>query len=203
MTRKAVPYKGVKHYYYYCPTTKKRGCTDGVNLKETELAECILDSIKAYIASVASLEAIISGSDGQSIINALAKQYAEQIEENERQLTQVSSFKSALYENMISGNSSKDDYRTFKAKYNADELRLSGAIENLKQQLDDTLAGKSERLRWTEHFKRFGGLTEIDRRTVVNLIQSIKIESKTEISITFNYQSEYENALAILRKEVS
>ena len=203
MTRKVVPYKDKKHHYYYCPTTKKRGCAKGVNLKESELSECILESLKAHIANVASLESLISGSDSQHIMNALAKQYAEQIAENERQLEQISEFKSSLYENMIGGIISKEDYKLFKAKYVADDLRLRSAVETLNQQLEDTLAGKSERLRWTEHFRRFGNLAEIDRRTVVNLIHSIHVVSKSELLITFHYQAEYENALAILQKEVA
>lgn len=62
MTRKAVPYKGEKYYYYYCPTTKKRGCTAPANLKESELSDCILESVKAHIANVASFEEIFRNS---------------------------------------------------------------------------------------------------------------------------------------------
>ena len=203
MTRKAVPYKGVKYYYYYCPTTKKNGCTDATNLKETELVECILESVKAHISNVVSLESLISGSDGQLLINTLANQYKLQIEENERQLEQISGFKATLYESMLDGVLSKDEYKTLKSKYNADETRLRNAIIELSKQLEDTLTGKGERLRWTEHFKRFEGLTEIDRRTVVSLIQSVRVVSKTELLVTFNYQDEYENVLALLQKEVA
>jgi hypothetical protein len=203
MTRKTVPYKGVKYHYYYCPTTKKRGCAHGVNLKETDLAECVLESVKAHVANVASLESIIAGSDSQCIVNALVKQYTSQIAENQRQLKQISIFKSTLYENMITAIISKEDYKTLKSKYTADETRLCDAIAALQQETDNVLVGKSERLRWMEHFKRFNGLGEIDRRTVVSLIQSIHIVSKTEIVITFNYQAEYESALALLREEVA
>ena len=203
MTRKTVPYKGIKYHYYYCPTTKKRGCAGGVNLKENDLAECILESVKAHVAGVTSLEEVIAGSDAKRLMDALAKQYTEQIAENEKQLGQISNFKSSLYENMINGVISKDDYKTFKTKYANDEQRLREAIETLKAQLDDVLEGKSERLRWFEHFKRFGSLEELDRRTVVNLIHSIHIVSKTELTITFHYQAEYENALALLNREVA
>ena len=199
MTRKAVPYKGVKYHYYYCPTTKMRGCDGGVNLKESELSECILESIKAHVAGVASLEEVIAGSDAKRIMDALTKQYTEQIAENEKQLGQIGSFKSALYENMINGIISKDDYKTFKTKYANDEQRLREAIESLKAQLDDVVDGKSERLRWMEHFKRFGSLEELDRRTVSHLIHSIHVVSKTELTVTFHYQAEYENALELLQ----
>jgi DNA invertase Pin-like site-specific DNA recombinase len=203
MTRKTVPYKDGKYYYYYCPTTKKRGCADAVNLKESDLVECILESIKAHVANVTSLDSIIASSDGQRMANAAIKQYSSQVDENERQLAQIGGFKSTLYENMINGIISKDDYKTLKAKYAADEIRLHGAIAKLSQEIENVLAGKGERLRWTEHFKRFDGLTEIDRRTVISLIHSIRIVSKTELVITFNYQAEYENALTILRKEAA
>ena len=203
MTRKAVPYKGVKYHYYYCPTTKKRGCDGGINLKETDLSECILESIKAHVAGVASLEEVIAGSDTKRIMDALIKQYAAQIAENEKQLDQIGCFKSSLYENMISGIITKDDYKAFKTKYASDERRLREAIESLKAQLDDAAEGKSERLRWMGHFKRFGSLEELDRRTVANLIHSIHVVSKTELTVTFHYQAEYENALELLQREVA
>ena len=203
MTRKTVPYKEEKLYYYYCPTTKKRGCTDAANIKEADLAECVLESVKAHIANVVSVDSILARSDGQQMVSALIKQYTTQIEENERQLEKINGFKSKLYENMVSGIISKSDYKAFKANYNADENRLRDAIAGIKLELDDVRNGKSERLRWTEHFKRFDGLTEIDRRTVANLIQSIRIVSKTELAISFHFYSEYESALALLQKEAA
>ena len=203
MTRKSVPYKGEKYHYYYCPTTKKRGCENAPMLKESDLAECILESVKAQVANVASLEAIIAASDSQQILNALTAQYMEQIADNERQIEKIGGFKATLYENMVGGVISKEEYKSLKDDYVTNENRLREAIAAIQEQLDDVIAGKSECLKWTEHFKRFENLAEIDRRTVVSLIQSIRIVSKTELQITFNYQSEYEIALALLGKEAA
>jgi len=203
MTRKTVPYKGIKYHYYYCPTTKKRGCGGGINLKETDLSACILENVKNHVANVASLEDVIAGSDARFVMDALAKQHAEQITENEKQLAQISNFKSSLYENMINGIISKDDYKSFKAKYLADEQRLRDAIGSLTVQLEDVLMGKSERLRWLEHFKHFSSLAELDRRTIANLIHSIHVMSKTDLTITYHYQAEYENILALLGRAVA
>ena len=134
---------------------------------------------------------------------ALARQRGHQIEDNERQLTKISNFKSSLYENMVSGLLSKDDYKTLKAKYAADETRLRDAIAGLETERNNALDGKAERLRWMEHFRKFEGLEELDRRTMVNLVRSIRVLSKTELDITFNYQAEYEQALALLQREVA
>jgi hypothetical protein len=101
---------------------------------------------------------------------------------------------------MVNGNLEKEDFKLLKARYVADEARLNAAIENIGAELDDVLAGKAERLRWMEHFRRFEEMTALDRRIVTNLISHIRVEAKTEIQIKFNYQDEYESAARLLQK---
>jgi DNA invertase Pin-like site-specific DNA recombinase len=203
MTRKTNTVNNKSYHYYYCPTTKKQGCPSTRMIAESALTECVLENVKAHVANVASLDAILESGDGKRLTDALTKQYAVRISDNERRLEQIRGFKSSLYESLMNGLISKDDYKTLKAKYAEDESKLIAALESLRQELDDILAGKGERLRWTENFKRFEKLTELDRRTVVNLIQSIRVLSKTELQITFNYQSEYERAVSLLDAEVA
>ena len=198
MTRKSVPYKDTKYYYYYCPTTKKRGCKSAVNLKESDLSGCVLDILKAYVANIITIDSVLNDGDSRKILNAVVNQYSEQIIENERQLERISAFKSKLYENMVGGIISKDDYKTLKAKYTADETRLRDAVSQLSDERDNARNGTAERLRWAEHFKRFDGLCELDRRMVITMIQSIHVRSKTNLEITFNFHEEYENALALI-----
>lgn len=59
MTCKTVTHNGEKYFYYYCPTGKKNGCTGGNMIKETDLVNCVTDSIKGHIRNVASLNALI------------------------------------------------------------------------------------------------------------------------------------------------
>ncbi|NLW79467.1 MAG: recombinase TnpX, partial [Ruminococcaceae bacterium] len=201
MTRKTNRYKGQVYNYYYCPTGKKQGCSGAGMLREQDLIQCVLESIKGHIAGIVSLESVLTVSDGRKAAQALARQLGHQIEDNERQLTKISNFKSSLYENMVSGLLSKDDYKTLKAKYAADETRLRDAIAGLETERNNALDGKAERLRWMEHFRKFEGLEELDRRTMVNLVRSIRVLGKTELDITFNYQAEYEQALSLLGRE--
>ncbi|MGL6200402.1 MAG: recombinase family protein [Lachnospiraceae bacterium] len=201
MTRKTNRYKDKEYHYYYCPTGKKRGCLDPVMLKENDLIECVLDSTKAHISNLASFERIIKDYNEQKIIQNLASKYQVQVEENQKQLKKTFDFRASLYENMISGIITKEDYKHHKAKYIADENRLQDAITKLEQKRDDVLSGKEERLRWMEHFHKFEGIVALDRRMVVNVIQNIRVISKTQLDITFKYQAEYEKAVALLQKE--
>lgn len=196
MTRKTDHYKDAVYHYYYCPTGKKGGCAFPTRIKEIDLASCVLESLKAYIRNVVSLEALLSSTDSEAMGSRLVRQIEAQIAENEHQLKQINGFKATLYENMINSVISSEDYKTFRTKYADDADRLQHAISALRQELENVRNHKSERLLWMEHFRHFEGLTELDRKTVAHLVQSVHIVSKAEIQITFNYQMEYEKALA-------
>jgi hypothetical protein len=198
MVRYTVPSNGKKYLYYRCPTGKKHGCEHSVMLKESELVECVLESVKAHIANVASLEQLIANLDADRMGRELAAKLTVQLDENERRLERIREFKAGLYENMMSGNLSKEEHKSLKAKYTYDADALISANARLRTEIDDALSCKHERLAWTQHFSEFANLDAIDRRMVVHLIQDIRVLGKTEIQIDFNYQAEYETALVLL-----
>jgi DNA invertase Pin-like site-specific DNA recombinase len=204
MIRKSAPGKGGKRYYnFWCPTTKKGGCRHSHMIREDALIKCVLSNIKAHIANIASLEILLQSLDADKMSRELAGKLTAQLNENERRLDQIREFKAGLYENMIGGNLSKDEYRSLKAKYADDADLLITANGRLRREIDDALSCKHERMAWIEYFKGFENLETLDRKTVATLIKCIRIVGKKEIEIEFNYQSEYETALAMVKREVA
>jgi len=198
MTRKTNRAGGKEYHYYYCPTGKKHGCDHSVMLKENDLTACVRDALKSYIDNVVSLEALLSGIDQQRINQELTQEYTDQITANERRSGQYQEFKSRLYENMVQGILTKEEFVTMKGNYSAEIERLKAAVSDLKAKLEDVMENRSERNRWISHFTQFATLQELDRKVVVQLIQSIRVMSKNELRITFNYADEYQKALALL-----
>ena len=198
MTRKTVPYKGTKYFYYFCPTGKKNGCTGSAMVKEQDLLECALDSVKAHVSNIAELERLLASLDSDRVAKELAANLTVQLRENDMRLSKIREFKAGLYETMINGDLSKEEHKALKSKYTEDADVLTGANAKLRVEIEDTLSLKHERMAWMEHFKAFENIEVIDRRAVICLIHSIHVHSKTELDITFNYKSEYENALAIV-----
>ena len=198
MTRKTNRVKDKEYRYYYCPTGKKHGCTNPVMIKENTLVDCVLECLKSYVRNVASLGEILSTIDQSKINRELVNQYTSQIVQNEQQLEKNMTFKSQLYENLISGMITKEEYTSFKAKYTRVEERIRGSIKQLKAQLDDVLENRSERLRWVNRFTEFANLTELDRKVIIQLIQSVRVVGKKEIDIRFNYEDEYKRAMEML-----
>jgi len=200
MTRKTNTYKGKKYIYYYCPTGKKHGCTHPVMLREDELADCVLKSLQAHINNIVSLDELLDSISEEQINRELITGYKAQIAENMAQLEQVTRFKTSLYQYFVSGIVDKDDYRSQRNYYADETERLQGAIARLKQEMESARANASDRLKWTQHFKRFSTMTELDRRAVVALIQCIQVVEKTNLNITFRYQVEYDAAMERLER---
>ena len=198
MTRKTNRAGGKEYHYYYCPTGKKHGCDNPVMVKESDLVECVRVSLKGHIDNVVYLEALLSGIDQVKINQQLAHEYAEQVSENERQLEKAMEFKARLYENLVQGFITKEEYHLYKGKYTAETERIKAAIAELKDKLTDVMENRSERNRWMTHFAQFSTLETLDRKAVVQLIQSITIIGKKELAIKFNYDNEYNKALAMV-----
>ena len=197
MTRKTINRGYATYYYYFCPAGKKNGCTSPM-VKESDLTESVWGSLRAYIDNVVSLDQLLDNMSAETISRELVKTYQERIASNEAQLEQVQSYKQGLYENMVEGIISKIEHKSYKKKYDLAYARLEKAVSDLQQELDDVLNNRSERMMWIEHFKRFQNLPEINRKAVIQLIQTIRVVDKDTLDIAFNYQFEYEKALSFL-----
>ena len=185
MTRKTNRANGKEYHYYYCPTGKKKGCTHPVMLKESSLIDCVRDSLKAYIGNIASLEALLTGIDQTSINQALTKEYSDHITDNERRLEQVLEFKARLYESLVGGMLTKEEYASYKAKYTKQAEDIRESVRVLKEKLTDVLENRSERNRWISQFTQFSTLETLDRRALIHMVQSIRVRGKKELDITF------------------
>ena len=200
MTRKTNRSNGKEYHYYYCPTGKKNGCNHAVMLKEDDLIECVRENLKAYIDNVVSLDALLQGIDQETINQTMVKEYTDHITDNERRLEQTLEFKDRLYENLVSGALTREEYASYKANYTRQAEQIRASIQALKDKLNDVLENKSERNRWISHFTEFSSLETLDRKAIVHFIKSIRVVGKKELDITFNFQDEYEKAVQLLRQ---
>ena len=200
MTRKTNRSNGKEYHYYYCPTGKKNGCGHAVMLKEDNLIECVRENLKAYIDNVVSLDALLQGIDQETINQTMVKEYTDHITDNERRLEQTLEFKARLYENLVSGALTREEYASYKANYTRQAEQIRASIQALKDKLNDVLENKSERNRWISHFTEFSSLETLDRKAIVHFIKSIRVIGKKELDITFNFQDEYEKAVQLLRQ---
>lgn len=200
MTRKVNRSNGKEYIYYYCPTGKKGGCKSSSMIKESELTECVQSSLKAHINSVVSLNSLITSISRERINQGLVQEYTGYIKSNEEQLARVEKFKRNLYESLVSGALSKEEFLQYKQEYSAKAEEIKTAIQGWNDKLSEVLENRGERNRWLNHFLQFAEMEEIDRSVVSRLIQSIKISADKQIEVRFNYQDEYQKAVAFIEQ---
>lgn len=198
MTRKTNRRDGKEYIYYYCPTGKKNGCLTPTMVKENELINCVRDSLKKHIDTVVSLGTMIANSDHERINQELVAGYSAQIIENERRLSQIEDFKSKLYENLVGEILSREEFVSFKNRYNIEIEQIQKAISALCKNRSDVLENRGDRNHWIEHFKSFSTLETLDRKAVSQLIKSIHLKGKHELEINYRYKDEYKKALSML-----
>lgn len=198
MTRKVNTYKERKYVYYRCPTGKNHGCDYPAMIREDVLAQCVLACLQTHIKSVISLEELLDNISEERINRNLVEGYKAQIAENEAQLSQIISFKGSLYENFVNGILDKEEYKTMSRHYTTQTEQLRDAISSLQHEMEQALNNSNDRLKWAKQFRAFQSMTELDRRAVVTLVQSIRVISKSELKINFRFQDEYDSALKIL-----
>lgn len=200
MTRKINRSNGKEYVYYYCPTGKKGGCKSSSMIKESELTECVQSSLKAHINSVVSLHSLITSISRERINQGLVQEYTGYIKSNEEQLARVEKFKRNLYESLVSGALSKEEFLQYKQEYSAKAEEIKAAIQSWNDKLAEVLENRDERNRWLNHFLQFAEMEEIDRNAVSRLIQSIKISADKQIEVRFSYQDEYQKAVAFIKQ---
>ena len=200
MTRKVNTVNGKKYIYYYCPTGKKNGCDHPVMLKEDFLASCVLQGLQGHIRNVVCLDELLDCISEEQANQEVIAGYKAQIADNRAKIEQARQFKNMLYENLVTGLISREEYRYSKDKYTTQIEDAQKAIDLLRDEMDQELNSVSDRLRWTQHFKQFSDMTTLDRRAVIALIQSIRVCGKNVLDITYRYQMEYEKVLVKLAK---
>ena len=165
-------------------------------IKEADLIKCVSDTIKEHIKNVISLDDILKNIDIQVINSDRCRKIKMQIAEVQNQLTKKAEYKAKLYENFVTGVLDKDDYKALKTAYSKDEQQLQDVLAKLELELDEYLNNTEKKTLWTEHFKRFADVEELDRSTVVQLILNITIFDKKYLQITFNFDDDYKRMLS-------
>ena len=169
-------------------------------IKESDLTECVRTSLKAHINSITSLNSIINGVSRERINRELVNEYKGYIKSNEEQLSRVEKFKRNLYENLVSGALTKEEFAQYKQEYTTKAEDIRAAIQSWNDKLTEALENRGDRNRWINHFLQFSEMEDIDRGMVARLIQSIVINTDKSIDIRFNYQDEYQRAVTFIER---
>ncbi len=147
------------------------------------------------VTDVVSLDELLDSISEEQINQEEIARFKAQIADNEVKLEEARQFKATLYENFIANLISKKDYQDLKDLYTERAEQAQEAIDRLRDEMELVTNNSSSRLRWTQHFKEFSAMTTLDRRAVIAMVQSIRVNGKNDLVITFRYLIEYVKVL--------
>ena len=166
--------------YYCCGSYKRYGPTvcsrHGISYRALE--QVVLDDLNKIISVVEDLEGIADAAQPE----AGTKDRRAERERLQINLERIYRLKKAAYEDCKEGLLSKEDFLRYKEDYQRQEDLLKNQLERTEQ------AEKKADRPWITQLLQRGRLTELDRATVAETIEQIKVfeERKVEITYTFS-----------------
>jgi len=199
MVRKPVSAGGKKYHYYVCSANKQDKSCSPHRIRAEKLEEIVLDFVREHIAAVVELAHILTIADTAPLRTAEAVKVQRQLDEKKTGYEKLQKLLMSLYENLTDGIIDKAEYLRLKQSFSQRAEEAEKQMEALQERLT-TIKTHTADTSWTENFKRYRNLTELDRTAVVTLIDRIMVYEDNTVEIAYRWQNEFTWQMDIVRQ---
>ena len=184
LIRRTVKYKEREEVFYICSKYNKEKSCSRHSIKEETLIKAVSKIIKTYIEFNEKLYSKVQLID----INRNLKDNQIPILKREKAMTEE--LLSSLYLDLKEDVISKEEYQLFRKNYMEKLTKLDESIQYRLRKQEDTKDKIDKNKSWIIDINRYKNLSEIDRLSVVMLIDKIFISEDKTIDIRFNHAEE-------------
>ena len=195
MVRRTVSKNGKKYIYLHCVTNHNGlGCSSHL-ISESKLAEVVLAALQGKVQQISGLEHRLDEINEIPKNERRLKSVEEHLKMLEQEEQKYQTLRRQLYEDMSSGIVSKEEYKEFSHSFNEKVETIRKAKAEMNRQRDCLNNLDVEHLPWIEDFKSYQNLTSLNRRVLVELVESITVYDKEHIHIQYRFDQEIRNVL--------
>ena len=195
MVRRTVSKNGKKYIYLHCVTNHNGlGCSSHL-ISESKLAEVVLAALQGKVQQISGLEHRLDEINEIPKNERRLKSVEEHLKMLEQEEQKYQTLRRQLYEDMSSGIVSKEEYKEFSHSFNEKVEAIRKAKAEMNRQRDCLNNLDVEHLPWIEDFKSYQNLTSLNRRVLVELVESITVYDKEHIHIQYRFDQEIRNVL--------
>ena len=184
LIRRTVKYKEREEIFYICSKYNKEKYCSRHSIKEETLKKAVSKTIKSYIEFNEKLYSKVQLID----IDRNLKDNQIPILKREKAMTEE--LLSSLYLDLKEDVISKEEYQLFRKNYMEKLTKLDESIEYRLRKQENTKNKIDKNKSWIIDINRYKNLSEIDRLSVVMLIDKIFISEDKTIDIRFNHAEE-------------
>lgn len=181
---------GGKRYLACCTYRDGLGCTSHL-INEDELYFKTLDAINVMVEYVLKLEEMM-GQVTETPAESRNDGAREHIRALEKEMDRYRHLRAQLYEDLNEGIITRDEYDEFHASFSAKLEAARQAKEQAEAELESFRTLDADSLGFLRIFKKYRHLAVLDRRAVVELIDSIVVKDKDHITINFRFADRIE-----------
>ena len=195
MVRRTVSKNGKKYIYLHCVTNHNGlGCSSHL-ISESKLEEVVLAALQGKIQQISGLEHRLDEINEIPKNERRLKSVEKHLKMLEQEEQKYQTLRRQLYEDMSSGIVSKEEYKEFSHSFNEKVETIRKAKAEMNRQRDCLNNLDVEHLPWIEDFKSYQNLTSLNRRVLVELVESITVYDKEHIHIQYRFDQEIRNVL--------
>ena len=170
------------------------GCSSHL-ISESKLAEVVLAALQGKVQQISGLEHRLDEINEIPKNERRLKSVEEHLKMLEQEEQKYQTLRRQLYEDMSSGIVSKEEYKEFSHSFNEKVETICKAKAEMNRQRDCLNNLDVEHLPWIEDFKSYQNLTSLNRRVLVELVESITVYDKEHIHIQYRFDQEIRNVL--------
>lgn len=199
MVRRKYKCKGESSVYYICSTYNKgKGCSRH-SIKEKDMEEITLTSIKKHMEHIAGLDQILADIRGMEVKYEDALVNDKEIIRKYDELNQCKKMELSLHKDLMEGIISQEEYIQFGKIYSDRASEIEHAIAVLRQEVESVFCRGLASSGWMKEFAEEKSIHELNRNMVLSLIEKIIIHEDCRIEIYFKYEDEYKAASRIVK----
>ena len=178
--------------YYYCRTYKdqsKTACTKHT-IKHDRLEAAVLYAIQQQVYLAVDYTKTIERINRAPLVKSQSKKLMDAIEQKERELSKITRYKQAIYQDWKDGEISHSDYRHMKEDYERQAEALEEVIGKLRAEQAELENGIDTENPFLAAFRQYQNIDKLTRDILIELVDQIKIHEGGYISIVFRFADE-------------
>lgn len=193
----------VKRPYFFCRTyrlTDSFPCS-GERIPESDIVEIVLDGLRAQAVSAVRWGQIweVWHQKEKSDLAAVQKEIASLKELCNQQDSQIQE----LYEALVSGDVSRDEYKAAKAMLISKRDHAKARISELEDALENADGDGKLDNPFVTNFQKYAEVTSITKEMVTDVLKEVRIYPRGRIEVIWNYGEDLERLLRDLHDEGS
>ena len=187
------------HHYYVCSTSLYEKECESHRFSEKKLVPIIQESVLHYISVIVELRSVLDFVETAAIPEQRMFEADQVLKMQKQEYERIFKINKKLYVSFCDGLVTKEEYRTYKKKYDLQLMQAEEAVKKQQEAISDMMATLEKQKKWMEYFLCYKDIREVDRMVISMLVKRIRIHSGNRVSIDFWFADEFERLISLLQ----